>query len=247
MNNVYKLSMLHAAAAQTPRQRRREANLQRILEAAMTLVIEEGFDALSIHRLAKEVDYTPGALYRYFSGKGALIAALTAQVLEDLGAAVRQSIGRVEPQEPIQQALAAAFTYRAFARVAPNRFGLLSLLAADPRMLVPDLTDAEPAIAAMAVAFAPLGQALDEAAAAGQLASGPGMDRAMQAFGTVHGLLQLRKQEGRLFQLADLDGLIDRALASLLRGWGADPEQVQRHLAQVHALGPLAESLGVSR
>ncbi len=213
----------------------------------MALVIEEGFDGLSIHRLAKDVDYTPGALYRYFSGKGALIAALTAKVLEDLGEAVQQSVARVDPEEPIQQALAAAFTYRAFARVAPNRFGLLSLLSADPRMLVPDLADAEPAIAAMALAFAPLGQALDEAAASKQLEPGPGMDRAMQAFGTVHGLLQLRKQEGRLFQMGDLDGLIDRALTSLLRGWGADPARVQHHLAQVHALGPLAENLGASR
>lgn len=239
--------MLHAGTPQTPRARRREANLQRILDGAMSLVVEEGFDALSIHRLAKDVDYTPGALYRYFSGKGALIAALTARILEDFGEALRQSMARADRDEPLQQALAAALTYRAFARVAPNRFGLLSLLAADPRMLVPEPADARPAVDAMALAFAPLGQALDEAADRGQVEPGAGMDRAMQAFGAVHGLLQLRKQEGRLFELADLDGLIDRTLAALLRGWGAPPDRVEHHFKQVHLLGPLAEHLGVPR
>ena len=57
----------------TPRERRREATLARILDAALDLVVEGGFDALSMNRLARETDFTPGALYRYFDSKQALL------------------------------------------------------------------------------------------------------------------------------------------------------------------------------
>ena len=48
----------------------------RILDAAMALVIEGGFEGLSMRALARRVELTPGALYRYFDGQDALIAAL---------------------------------------------------------------------------------------------------------------------------------------------------------------------------
>ena len=57
------------------------AKIERILEAAMEMVAEGGFDALSMARLADAVDYTPGALYRYFRSKDALYAALVSQVI----------------------------------------------------------------------------------------------------------------------------------------------------------------------
>jgi hypothetical protein len=98
----------------------------------------------------------------------------------------------------------------------------------------------------MAIVFKPLSDTLDDAVHAHQLEPGAGMDRALQAFGTVHGLLALRKQEGRFLQLEDLDGLIERALGALLRGWGADPARIPHHFAALHALHPLAEDLGVS-
>ena len=50
----------------TARARRRQARLAAILAAAEAQVIDGGFDALSIHGVAKAVDLTPGALYRYF-------------------------------------------------------------------------------------------------------------------------------------------------------------------------------------
>ena len=72
--------MLH----QTPRARRRDANLARILDAAMELVAGGGLEALSMGRLAAAVDYTPGALYRYFPSKDALLARFDHEYCTDL-------------------------------------------------------------------------------------------------------------------------------------------------------------------
>lgn len=49
---------------------------ERILEAAMTLVDSDGIEALSMRRIAQQLDVWPMSLYRYFQDKDELIAAL---------------------------------------------------------------------------------------------------------------------------------------------------------------------------
>ena len=66
--------MIHDVQA-SPRARRHEANLERILETALDVVAREGLEGLQMARLAAAVDYTPGALYRYVESKDALVAA----------------------------------------------------------------------------------------------------------------------------------------------------------------------------
>ena len=61
----------------TAQGRRRTRNRQAILDAALALIEVSGIDGWSMRELAERVDYTPGALYRYFDGKAALLAALT--------------------------------------------------------------------------------------------------------------------------------------------------------------------------
>jgi AcrR family transcriptional regulator len=48
----------------------------RIVEAALAVVEREGWDALSMRRLAQELDVWPMAVYRYFQDKEALIEGL---------------------------------------------------------------------------------------------------------------------------------------------------------------------------
>ncbi|MBZ0120997.1 MAG: TetR/AcrR family transcriptional regulator, partial [Sandaracinaceae bacterium] len=47
----------------TPRQQRREQNLASMVDEALRLVTAEGFDALTMPRLASELGYAVGALY----------------------------------------------------------------------------------------------------------------------------------------------------------------------------------------
>ncbi|MEO1405991.1 MAG: TetR/AcrR family transcriptional regulator [Pseudomonadota bacterium] len=66
----------HIEADLTPAERRRHRVRQTIIEAAERVFAEEGEDGLSIRRLADEIDYSPGAIYKYFSSKQELVDEL---------------------------------------------------------------------------------------------------------------------------------------------------------------------------
>ena len=53
-----------------PRERRRRARIEAILDESMSILLNEGADALTMRRLADSLDLTAGAIYRYFPGKG---------------------------------------------------------------------------------------------------------------------------------------------------------------------------------
>ena len=60
-------------------------NLHDILDnfdTAMMIVTTEGIDALTMARLASELDAAIGAVYRYFPSKGALVAQIQGQAIE---------------------------------------------------------------------------------------------------------------------------------------------------------------------
>ncbi|MEJ1117856.1 TetR/AcrR family transcriptional regulator [Phyllobacterium sp. CCNWLW109] len=61
------------------RARNREAQEERILAAATTCFIRSGFRGASMNDICSEAGMSPGALYRYFSSKEAIIEHICAQ------------------------------------------------------------------------------------------------------------------------------------------------------------------------
>jgi AcrR family transcriptional regulator len=213
--------MIHAAA--TPRERRHGNNLARITETAMRLVEEGGLEALSIHKLAAAVDYTPGALYRYFDSKDALLAALVMRVLED----VRAHVGEIAVEtSALGRVAAMVHGYRTFARKEPRRFGLLAVSLADPRLLLVDAQTAGPVAAAAIAIMQPLATALADAERAGQLEAGDAAKRTLLLFGLMQGVLQLRKQSRFAPTGFDAGRLVVEGARALLVGWGGKPRAV---------------------
>jgi AcrR family transcriptional regulator len=60
-----------------------------ILDAARSMVVRHGFDALSMRKLAEVVGYSPASLYLHFSGRDAIAHALGAEGHAWLLAALR--------------------------------------------------------------------------------------------------------------------------------------------------------------
>jgi AcrR family transcriptional regulator len=54
------------------RLREKETLRKQILDAARKIVVAEGFDALTIRRVADAVEYAPGTLYLYFENRDAI-------------------------------------------------------------------------------------------------------------------------------------------------------------------------------
>jgi AcrR family transcriptional regulator len=239
VNVIYGLNMVHGKPP-TPRARRHDANVVRIGEAAMTLVAEGGLGALSMGRLAEAVDYTPGALYRYFGSKDALLSHLVAQILEEVqGYLARAEALLPTGSFPLTRVFAIAQGYREYARQRPHGFGLLASAMAEPRLLLPELADAQPVLERVIATLELLAQALGDAVSAGQLEDGDVAERTLCLFATLQGLLQLHKQARFAPTLLELDRLVFAGTRSLLLGWGAKPRAVDAALETALKAEPL--------
>ena len=65
------------------RAERRDQQIQRILEAAQACFVRSGFQGASMQEICAECGMSPGALYRYFPSKEAIVAAICEADRED--------------------------------------------------------------------------------------------------------------------------------------------------------------------
>lgn len=69
---------------QERRQRDREAFRQRILDAATELFVHEGFQGVSIRRIADKIEYAPSTIYLYFKDKASIISDICIETFTEL-------------------------------------------------------------------------------------------------------------------------------------------------------------------
>jgi AcrR family transcriptional regulator len=223
------------------RQRRRERQVEAILSAAMDLLLAHGFDDLTMVGLAEKLDLTPGALYRYFESKDALVVALQARALETLRdryLAERAALAARLPSAPKTAALCEILVVARFYLSLPQReprvFRLVSLNLAAGRNFVDDeqVKPLAPPIQALFLDFA---QALARAAEVGALAPGDPLERALSLWSALHGaalvdkLDRLMPRERRADVRGSRVGLI--TAEALLRGFGAPAPSLAAALA----------------
>ena len=90
----------------------RNETRQRIAAAASQLFIEEGYSAVSMRRLAKEVGLTPMALYRYYDHKIDILKCLWIQVFDVVFQKIGKSVARhKEPRKKLDAAAKAYVKY----------------------------------------------------------------------------------------------------------------------------------------
>ncbi|MEM9067746.1 MAG: TetR/AcrR family transcriptional regulator [Myxococcota bacterium] len=215
-----------------PRQRRRQANRERLLEVAADLIAAEGVDALSIKKVADGADYTPGALYRYFPSKDALLAAVVIRVIGELAGAIRDA----GPESPLGRVVAQALAYAAFSQRNPHGFALITTMIAEPRILIEDASQVARAITE---ALLPVGVSLNVCARENVLADGDAQERAVLLWASVQGTTQLAKQARIAPDLLNVGRLTRAMITTLLLGWGAS--QAACDAAFADALAPEIE------
>ena len=82
------------------RAREKEDLRQEILDAARELFIREGYDAVSMRKIADKIEYSPTTIYLYFRDKSELFDCLSEQAFGKLLEKL-QSIGGQETNDPI--------------------------------------------------------------------------------------------------------------------------------------------------
>ncbi|MAG34370.1 MAG: hypothetical protein CL908_26135 [Deltaproteobacteria bacterium] len=95
---------------------------EEILASAVAVFRSDGLEALTLRALAGRMGWTPAALYRYFDGKDALIAALRARGFAILREGLRSArSGAADPRDATRRIMRA---YLDFAIAEPQLFQL---------------------------------------------------------------------------------------------------------------------------
>src|SRR3954452_10158862 len=77
---------IHGSMARRSQAQPSGLSRERILEVALELAEEDGVEALSMRRLAQELDVWPMSVYRYFQDKDALLDAMAADLIDAVAA-----------------------------------------------------------------------------------------------------------------------------------------------------------------
>ena len=89
------------------------ARRERILDAAMELATEGGYDAVQMREVAERADVALGTLYRYFPSKVHLLVAAMGRTFQTLQESVRVDGSDGTPQERVYRVVAAVTRYLA--------------------------------------------------------------------------------------------------------------------------------------
>jgi AcrR family transcriptional regulator len=99
-----------------------QARRQRVVDAAMSLALDGGYEAVQMRDVAARADVAMGTVYRYFTSKDHLLAAALVHWVEQLDARLSQLPARGDAAaERVVDVLDRAL--RAKGRSAPRRRG----------------------------------------------------------------------------------------------------------------------------
>lgn len=93
---------------------------QEILDAASELFVKEGYENVSMRRIADKIEYSPTTIYLYFKDK----AELLEQVCQETFARLRQVLVRIEelPGDPIERLKRGLVAYVKFGLENPHHY-----------------------------------------------------------------------------------------------------------------------------
>jgi AcrR family transcriptional regulator len=101
-------------------ERERELVRRKILDAATELFVAEGYQNVSIRKIAERIEYSPAALYSYFPSKDDIFLALAEEGFRTLAAAVR-----LDADDPLEALREGFWQYYQFSRTHPEYFALM--------------------------------------------------------------------------------------------------------------------------
>ena len=105
-------------SAKSRRERQKEELRAELLAAAHALVQEEGYEGLTIRKLADRVGYAPMSVYSYFADKQDILFALA----EDAFRTLAMRIEKHTADDPLEALRAVLMEYAAFGLENPNEY-----------------------------------------------------------------------------------------------------------------------------
>jgi AcrR family transcriptional regulator len=96
-----------------------------ILDAARELFIAEGYQNVSMRKIADRIEYSPAAIYGYFPRKDDIFFAMAAEGFRILADGVSAAVGGLA--DPLERLRAGLWAFYQFAKANPEYFALMFL------------------------------------------------------------------------------------------------------------------------
>jgi AcrR family transcriptional regulator len=114
------------SALQNRREREIVEMRQLIVDAAIKLFIEEGYEKVSIRSIAQRIQYAPGTIYLYFKDRDALFFAMHEWAFKKLMVVFETNLRGIN--NPIEKLRAMSATYVNFSFKNPELYDLMFIL-----------------------------------------------------------------------------------------------------------------------
>lgn len=114
--------------------REREAVTKAILDAARELFVAEGYNSVSIRKIAERIEYSPAAIYSYFPSKDDIFFALAEEGFRMLLDQVHASAVAFPGPDPVEDIRQALRSFYAFSKAHPEHYFLMFVDRSVPRI-----------------------------------------------------------------------------------------------------------------
>ena len=104
------------------RAREREEMRGKILDAARNLFASEGYDAVTLRKVADSIEYCPATIYKYFKDKEEMVRAL---VEDDIAMTMEAFLPSLEHQAPLDRLRGICTTFLKMGLEQPNHYRLM--------------------------------------------------------------------------------------------------------------------------
>jgi AcrR family transcriptional regulator len=196
------------------REREKEEIRHRILDAARELFAAEGYEKVTMRRIAEAIEYSPTTIYLHFEDKDDLVRALCHEDFARLLEAMRAA---PVPEDPVETIRQLGRSYCAFALRHPNQYRFMFMTPVGKEERLEDGNPGE-------LSFGHLLEAVKRAVAAGRLRAIDPVTAAQVLWMGVHGvasaLITLPAPHWPHGPAAP--DLVDQVIDNALRGLGAE-------------------------
>jgi AcrR family transcriptional regulator len=204
------------------RKERQKAELrEQILDAAREIVLEQGYEALSMRKIAEAIEYSPATIYLHFPSRDDIALQLVREGFSELLAALAP-VASIE--DPVERLREIARRYVRFGVERPETYRLIFM--EDPKFsnsVIGQQLDSpdEPG----SIAFAVLQETVAQLVASGRFRPIDPEVASQLLWANVHGLVTLRlacPTTGSYF--ADIYGLTEHMIHAIENGMRAVPD-----------------------
>jgi AcrR family transcriptional regulator len=201
----------------TERKERQRAELrEQILAAARRIVLDEGFDALTMRKIADAIEYSPATIYLDFETREAIGRQLCTEAFEHLVSYMGGAMSGIA--EPVDRLFAIGRGYARFGFENPSEYKLLFMTdSAYMEALYAEQMDDPDDPGERAFQF--LVDTINECAASGAIAVDDPLLTAEMIWTAMHGIVSLSLTCRQVIE-SPVDRLVQTMCQTLFRGLG---------------------------